>query len=146
MAGRGEGATLARRRSGAFGYCGKRTSRTDQNGNERGAALACALLEGVGEAEFADDLGGVAVVAIHGVVEPAHVGFGDFSREGVEDGAQFRVLCQDLGAHYGNCFVGREVVAVIFERDEIEGIDQAVGGVSGDDVNLFFFQGAVDQS
>ena len=46
----------------------------------------------------------------------------------------------------GNGVVGREVVAVVFEGDESKGIDEAIGGVTRDDVNLMFDKSAVDEA
>ena len=49
-------------------------------------------------------------------------------------------------ARDGDGLVGREVVAVVFENDHAQGRDEAVGGIAGDDVNLFLFQCAVEQA
>ena len=43
-------------------------------------------------------------------------------------------------------FVGREVVFVVFEDEQVERGDEAVGGVAGDQVYLLFFEGAGQQA
>src|SRR5262245_9980772 len=41
-------------------------------------------------------------------------------------------------AHERHCVVWREVMLVIFENNQAERIDQAVCGISGDEIHLFF--------
>jgi hypothetical protein len=57
-----------------------------------------------------------------------------------------RKLLEGGLANYRDGVVRREIVAVIFECDEAEGIDKAVGGVSGDDVDLMIDESAVDEA
>ena len=47
-------------------------------------------LETVGLAELADDVGGVAMLAVDGFVHGAHVGGGDAAGEGLERGLDLR--------------------------------------------------------
>jgi len=37
-------------------------------------------------------------------------------------------------------------MAIVFEGNEAEGVDEAVGGVPGDDVDLTIDEGAVDEA
>src|SRR6266404_2354855 len=45
-----------------------------------------------------------------------------------------------------DAFIRREVVAVVFENEKVEGGDQAIGVVAGDQVNLMLFEGARNQA
>ena len=102
--------------------------------------------ETAGLAEGADDGGGVLVLCVHGVVEAADVGGGEFACEIGEGGAKLGEAGERRLADDGDGIVGREVVAVVFEGDEAEGVDEAVGGVPGDDVDLTIDEGAVDEA
>src|SRR5580693_9116779 len=90
-------------------------------------------LEAVGGAEGTYDSGDVLVLGIDGVVEAAHVDGGEFAGEIGEGGAELRELLEGGLADDGDSVVGREIVAVILECEETEGIDKAVRGVAGDD-------------
>src|SRR6266436_5523611 len=93
-------------------------------------------LEAFGLAEGADDGGGVLMLGVDGVVEAADVGGGEFAGEIGEGGAKLGELREGGLADDGDGVVGREVVAVVGEGDQAEGVDEAVGGVAGDDVDL----------
>src|SRR5258708_29190792 len=103
-------------------------------------------LEDFGLAEGADDGGGVLMLRVDGVVEAADVSGGEFAGEIGEGGAKLGESGEGGLADDGDGVVGREIVAVVFEGDEAEGIDEAVGGVAGDDVDLMINEGAVDES
>jgi len=79
-------------------------------------------------------------------VQVAHVGDGDLSGEVGESGAKRwkfreRVLTND---RYG--IVWREIVAVVREADQMERVDEAVGGIAGDDVDLLVDERSVDKA
>ena len=93
-------------------------------------------LESFGLAEGADDGGGVLMLRVDGEVEAADVGGGEFAGEIGEGGAELGESSEGGLADDGDGVIGREVVAVVSEGDEAEGIDEAVGGVAGDDVDL----------
>ncbi len=105
-----------------------------------------AALEAAGLAEGADHGGGVLVLGVDGVVEAANVGGGELSGKVGEGGAELRETRERGLANYGDGVVRREVVAVVSEGDEPEGVDEAVGGVAGDDVHLMIDEGAVDEA
>ncbi len=79
-------------------------------------------------AEGADHGGGVLVLGVDGVVEAANVGGGELSGKVGEGGAELRETRERGLANYGDGVVRREVVAVVSEGDEPEGVDEAVGG------------------
>ena len=101
--------------------------------------------EAAGLAEGADDGGGVLVLGVDCVVEAADVGSGEFAGEIGEGGAELGKLGERGLADDGDGVVGRKVVAVVFEGDEAEGVDEAVGGVAGDDVHLMIHERTVDE-
>src|SRR5467141_2322716 len=103
-------------------------------------------LESFGLAEGADDYGGVLMLGVDGEVEAADVGGGEFAGEIGEGSAKLGESGEGGLADDGDGVVGREIVAVVFEGDEAEGIDEAIGGVAGDDVDLTIDQGAVDEA
>jgi hypothetical protein len=103
-------------------------------------------LKAASGAEGADDDGDVLLLGVDGVVEATHVGGGEFASEIGESGSELRELREGGLPDDGDGVVGREVVAVVFEGDEAEGIDEAVGGVAGDDVDLMIDEGAIDQA
>ena len=90
----------------------------------------------MGRTEGAHDGGDVLVLGVDGIVKTTHVRGGEFASEIGEGGAELRELREGRLADDGNSVVRREIVAVVFEGDEAEGINEAVGGVAGDDVNL----------
>ena len=103
-------------------------------------------LKAVGLAESAHDGGGVLVLGVHGVVEAANVLGGEFAGKIGERGAKLGKLLESGLPDNGDGVVGREVVKVIDEGDEAEGVDKAVGGIAGDDVNLMIEEGAIDEA
>ena len=103
-------------------------------------------LKAMGGAEGTYDSGDVLVLGIDGVVEAAHVGGGESSGEISEGGTELRKLHEGGLANDGDSVVGREIVAVILECEETEGIDKAVSGVAGDDVYLMIDESAVDEA
>jgi hypothetical protein len=100
----------------------------------------------MGGTEGTHDSGDVLVLGIDGEVEAAHVDGGEFAGEIGEGGAELRKLLEGGLANDGDGVVGREIVAVIFECEKAEGVDKAVGGVSGDDVDLMINESAVDEA
>jgi hypothetical protein len=96
--------------------------------------------------EGADDDGDVLMLGVDGVIEAAHVGGREFASEVGEGGSELRELRKGGLADDGDGVVGRKVVAVVFEGDEAEGIDEAVGGIAGDDVDLTIDEGAINQA
>ena len=103
-------------------------------------------LEAFGLAEGADDDGGVLVLGVDGVVEAADVSGGEFAREIGEGGAELWESGECGLADDGNGVVWRKVMAIVFEGDEAEGVDEAIGGVARDDVHLTIDEGAVDEA
>jgi len=79
-------------------------------------------------------------------VEMAHFGGGEFASEIGEGLAELRESFQRGTADDGDGVVGREVVAVVFEGDEVERVDEAAGGIAGDDVDLMIEQGAIEEA
>ena len=49
-------------------------------------------------------------------------------------------------ANDGDGVVGREIVAIVFEGDEMKRVDEAVGGIAGDDVDLMIDESAVEEA
>src|SRR5260370_5900562 len=80
-------------------------------------------------AKFADDLRGVAVLAVHGVIHPPHVALGHAPGKVGERRAQRGNAVERGAAHDGHRVVGREVMPVVFERHKIERLNQSVGGM-----------------
>src|SRR5258708_27962516 len=102
-------------------------------------------LEAFGLAEGANDGGSFKVLRVDGVVEAAHVGSREFASEIGKGGAELGEPFESGAANDGNGVIGREIMAVVFEGDQAERINQAVGGISGDDVHLMLDEGAVDE-
>lgn len=103
-------------------------------------------LEGFGGAESADDVGNIALAGIDFGVEAAHVGGGDFAGEVRESRRELRVASERVLANDGDGVISREVVKIVLKRDEVEGVDEAVGGVAGDHIDFFFSERAVNQA
>src|SRR3984957_5235213 len=99
-----------------------------------------------GGAEGADYGGGVALVGVDFGVHVAHVGGGDFSGEVGEGCAEGRKFGERVAADDWYGVVGREIVAIVGEADEVERVDEAVGGISGDDVDFFIDERAIDEA
>src|SRR6267378_398866 len=103
-------------------------------------------LESFGLAEGADDYGGVLMLGVDGEVEASDVGGGEFAGEIGEGGAKLGESGERGLADDGDGVVWREVMAIVFEGDEAEGVNEAVGGVAGNDVDLAIDEGAVDEA
>jgi len=86
------------------------------------------------------------VLGVDGVVEAADVGGGEFACEIGEGGAKLGESGERGLADDGDGVVWGEVMAIVFEGNEAEGVDEAVGGVAGDDVDLTIDEGAVDEA
>ncbi len=103
-------------------------------------------LEGFGGAEGAHHGCGIALVGVDFGIEVAHFFGGDFVGEVGEGSAKVRKFGEGVAADDGDSVVGREVMLVIDERDQMEGVDQAVSGIAGDDVDFFVDERAVDEA
>src|SRR5262245_35962972 len=79
----------------------------------------------------------VAAFDIGFVIHPPHLLIRNLSRQAVEDGAQFGMAVERFTADHGDGMIGWEVTTVVFERVEIQFRDQPVGGVAGDQIDLF---------
>ena len=90
-----------------------------------------------------DDLRDVLVPRVGGVVHRLHVVGGDAARQALERGAHLRIAQQRRGARDRRRVVGRKVVPVVLELDEIEALDQAGRRVAGDEIDLAARQRAV---
>jgi len=76
----------------------------------------------------------------------AHIGGGEFAGEIGEGLAELREFFQRGAADDGYGIVRREIVAIVFEGDEVERVDQTVSGVARDNVDLLIDQGAVEEA
>ena len=98
--------TIAHSRSSEFTNVASRSRR-------RSKSLFCA--------ELTHHFCWVAVLAVDGFVHGAHVVCGDSSGESVESNARSRGQRREgFIAHQRDSLVGREVVAVVFESDQVE--------------------------
>ena len=79
-------------------------------------------------------------------VHVAHVGGGDFSGEVGEGCAKGRKFGERVAADDWYGVVGREIVAIVGEADEVQRVDEAVGGIAGDDVYFFIDERTVDKA
>ncbi|MGC1489960.1 MAG: hypothetical protein WA798_01225, partial [Candidatus Acidiferrum sp.] len=99
-----------------------------------------------GCAEGTDDGGDIALIGIDFGVEAAHVGGGDFSAKIGERGTKLRKFFESGIANDGNGIVRREIMTVVLERNEMERIDETVGGAAGDDINLMIEESAIKKA
>ena len=86
------------------------------------------------------------MVGVYFGVHVAHVGDGDFSGEVGESCAQRREFGEGFAADDGDGIVRGEIVAIVGEANEMERVDEAVGGIAGHDVYLFIDEGAIDEA
>ena len=70
------------------------------------------------------------------VIHSPHLLIRNLTRQPVEDDAQFWMVVERFAADHRDGVIWREVTPVVFERVKIEFRDQAVGGVSGDQIDL----------
>src|ERR1700674_298642 len=95
-----------------------------------------AALEAFRRPELTDDGGGVLVLSVDGEVEAADVGGGEFAGKIGEGSAKLGESVEGGLADDGDGIIRGKVVAIVFESDEAERVDEAVGGVARDDVDL----------
>ena len=80
------------------------------------------------------------------IIQAAHVGGGNFPGEIGEGGAKLRKPRESGLPNDGDGIVGRKIVEVVGERNETQRINEAVGGVAGDDVHLMVEEGAINKA
>ena len=88
----------------------------------------------------------VLVLGIDGIIQMAHVGSGDFAGEIGEGHTELGKPRERGLADDGDSIVGRKIVKVVDERNETESVNEAVGGIAGDDVHLMIEEGAVNEA
>ena len=76
------------------------------------------------------------MLAVNGLVHPAHLLRGDVAGQRVQRILNPRPLPERLGAHQGHGLVGREVVPVVRQRDQSERLNGPIGRIGGDHVHL----------
>ena len=103
-------------------------------------------LETLRRTELAHDRNGILMQSIDRVIQVAHVGGREFAGEISEGGAERGEAGESGLANDGDGVVGRKVVAVVGEGDKAEGVDEAIGGIAGDNVDLMIEEGAVDEA
>jgi len=103
-------------------------------------------LETLRRTELAHNRNGILMKSIDRVIQVAHVGGGEFAGEISEGGAELGEAGESGLANDGDGVVGRKVVAVVGECDKAEGVDEAVRGIAGDNVDLMIEEGAVDEA
>src|SRR5713101_4257249 len=81
-------------------------------------------LKGLGGAEGADNNGRVALVGVDFGIQVAHFFGGDFVGEIGKGGAELWEFGNGVAADDGDGVVGREVVLVVDEGNEAEGINE----------------------
>src|SRR5437899_9868310 len=103
-------------------------------------------LETLRRTELTHDRNGILMQSIDRVIQVAHVGGREFAGEISEGGAERGEAGESGLANDGDGVVGRKVVAVVGEGDKAEGVDEAIGGIAGDNVDLMIEEGAVDEA
>lgn len=88
----------------------------------------------------------VLMLGVDGVVEAPDVGGGEFAGEIRQRGAELRKLRENGLADDGHGIVRWKVVAVVGECNEAKCIDEAIGGISSDNVHLMVDERAVDEA
>ena len=78
-------------------------------------------------AEFANDVYGVAMLAVNGFVHCAHVVCGDLSGQCMKSNRNLRPTAERVVAHQGDRIVGREVVTVVLQSNEAESLVAGYG-------------------
>jgi len=83
------------------------------------------------------------VLQVHLAVEFSHGGCIQTSPQGREHPHQLRMTPQSGAVEHRHRLVGREIVAVIDERGELEGGDLSIRGIAGNHIHLAIRQGPV---
>ena len=96
-------------------------------------------------AEIADNGGDVPLFRIHQIIEMSHVSAGHLAPEFGEHGAKLRKLLECILANDGDGVIGRKIVAVVFQDNQMQGIDDPIGGVARYDVDFVILQCPVNQ-
>ena len=95
--------------------------------------------------EVAHHLSDLAVPDVSLVVHAPHLRLRDGAGQAVEGGAQLRARAQDRAPRHGHRLVGREEAPIVLELRQPELVDQAVGRVARDQVNLAAGERAVGE-
>src|SRR5687768_13591345 len=93
-----------------------------------------------------DDVFYIAMIAIHGVVEPPHFFCRNLAAKGSQNFPQRRMPLESASIHDGNSFISGKVVFVVFKNDESPGRDNAVGSSTRHKVDLLVFERAIKKS
>lgn len=86
------------------------------------------------------------MLRVHGVIEAANVGSGEFSGEIGERGPELRKFGERGLANDGDSVIRRKIMEIVLKSDKTERIDLAVGGIAGDDIDLMIEKRAVDEA
>src|SRR6266581_709975 len=103
-------------------------------------------LETLRRTELAHNRNGILVQSINRVIQVAHVGGREFASEISEGGTELGEAGESGLTNDRDGVVGRKVVAVVGEGDKAEGVNEAVRGIAGDNVDLVIEEGAVDEA
>lgn len=76
----------------------------------------------------------------------AHVLGGDFAGEFGERGAKLGEFFESVVADDGDSVVGRKIMAIIVERNEVKSVDEPVSGIAGDNVHLMINESAIEEA
>src|SRR5262245_28812087 len=87
----------------------------------------------------------VTMFNIDRCIHRAHVVLGNSPGEVIKRFPQLGMSEQNGGPYDRNSVVWREIDAVVAEHREIEGFDEAAGGIARDDVNLSGRERAIDE-
>src|SRR5207253_2865989 len=95
--------------------------------------------------KFPHNILDIPVLPLDGVVHLQHLLIGDFSRQFRQCLAHFR-MARDRGlSNHGDCLVWREIIAIILEHEKIEGGNEPVSRIAGNQIDLLFLQRAIQQ-
>ncbi len=76
------------------------------------------------------------MLAVHRVVEPAHIVIGNLSCELIQRFSHLRMTRQHLRPNNRHGFVRREVMAIVLQNEQVQRGNQTIGGVSRGEVHL----------
>ncbi len=82
--------------------------------------------------EGTNDVCYILMFAVDGVVHTPHVLVGDRARQRIKSDSHLGMILQQFLANDRDTFIGREVVAVVLENEQVERGNQAIGIVARD--------------
>ena len=96
--------------------------------------------------KFVGDIFHVAMLPVKRVIQLPHLLVGNLAAQLRDSLRDFWMLPERLLANHWHRLIGRKIVAVVVEDEQVEGRNQTIRRITGGDIDLMIFQRRGEQS